>query len=127
MIMRKYILILILFICSFSYSNDSIPELNEINVMKEIKRQYIPHPHIVLAQSKLESGNYKSILTRTHNNIFGIKSGNKYKKYNNYIECIVDYKKRISSRYKGGDYYQFLDRIKYAEKSYTKILKKMVK
>jgi flagellum-specific peptidoglycan hydrolase FlgJ len=120
-----------LFVYNFLYANDSIqyevPELNEKNVLMQIKKHEIPHPHIVLAQSKLESGNYKSKLTKTHNNIFGIKRGNKYKKYKNYIECIADYKRLISSRYKGGDYYKFLDKIKYAEKSYTKILKKLVK
>ena len=131
MVIRKFILVIMLFVCNFLYANDSIqyevPELNEKNVLIQIKKHEIPHPHIVLAQSKLESGNYKSKLTKTHNNIFGIKRGNKYKKYKNYIECIADYKRLISSRYKGGDYYEFLDKIKYAEKSYTKILKKFVK
>ena len=131
MVIRKFILVIMLFVCNLLYANDSIqyevPELNEKNVLIQIKKHEIPHPHIVLAQSKLESGNYKSKLTKTHNNIFGIKRGNKYKKYKNYIECIADYKRLISSRYKGGDYYEFLDKIKYAEKSYTKILKKLVK
>lgn len=131
MVIRKFILVIMLFVCNFLYANDSIqyevPELNEENVLIQIKKHEIPHPHIVLAQSKLESGNYKSKLTKTHNNIFGIKRGNKYKKYKNYIECIADYKRLISSRYRGGDYYKFLDKIKYAEKSYTIILKKLVK
>ena len=105
----------------------SIPPLNKESVLDELKRQNIPHANIVLAQSILETGNYKSKLTRTHNNIFGIRSGNKYKKYDNYVECITDYKKRISSRYKGGDYYSFLRRIKYAtDATYVDKLKKIV-
>ena len=105
----------------------SIPPLNKQSVLAELKKQNVPHANIVLAQSILETGNYKSKLTRTHNNIFGIRSGNKYKKYDNYVECITDYKKRISSRYKGGDYYSFLRRIKYAtDATYVDKLKKIV-
>ena len=105
----------------------SIPPLNKQSVLAELKKQNVPHANIVLAQSILETGNYKSKLTKTHNNIFGIRSGNKYKKYKNYIECINDYKKRISSRYKGGDYYTFLRKIRYAtDESYTSKLKKII-
>jgi len=101
--------------------------LSKESVLKELKRQNVPYANIVLAQSILETGNYKSELTYTHNNIFGIRSGNKYKKYDNYVECITDYKKRISSRYKGGDYYSFLKRIKYAtDETYVDKLKKIV-
>jgi flagellum-specific peptidoglycan hydrolase FlgJ len=109
------------------YAKTIVPKLSKKSVLAELKRQNVPHPNIVLAQSILETGNYSSKLTRTHNNIFGLKKGNKYKKYNNYSECISDYKKRISSRYKGGSYYEFLEKIKYAENpSYTSILKDMV-
>ena len=105
----------------------TIPLLNKQSILAELKRQDVPHANIVLAQSVLESGNYTSKLTKTHNNIFGIKSGNKYKRYNNYIECITDYKKRISSRYKGGDYYSFLKKIRYAsDATYVEKLKKIV-
>lgn len=89
--------------------------LNGKSVLAELKKQEIPCSHIVYKQAKLESGNFNSSLTKTHNNIFGIKKGTKYKKYNNYKECISDYKRLISSKYKGGDYYVFLTNIKYAE------------
>ena len=105
----------------------SIPPLNEVNVLKELKKQKIPHAKIVLAQSKLETGGYKSKLCKTHNNIFGLKKGNSYRRYNSYIACITDYKKRISSKYKGGDYYKFLTELGYAEDpEYTQKLKDMV-
>lgn len=101
-------------------------EIHVDSIYAELIRQEVPHPHIVLKQAKLESGNFKSKLTKTHNNILGIKQGKKYKKYTHYSECITDYKKRISNRYKGGDYYQFLKRIKYANNSaYIKLLKKL--
>ena len=92
-----------------------ITSLSRHSVYEEIKRQNIPHANIVLAQSLLETGEYKSSLTRTHKNIFGMRNRNGYKKYTSYEECIGDYKKRISSRYKGGDYYKFIRDIGYAE------------
>lgn len=101
--------------------------LNEKNVLKELKKQDIKHPHIVLAQAKLESGNFKSKLTKTHNNFLGIKRGKDYAKYDSWNECITDYKERVQYKYKGGDYYEFLQNIRYAENpNYVQILKELV-
>ena len=110
------------------YAKFVAPPLNKHSVLAELKKQNVPHAHIVLAQSIHETGNYKSKLCKTHNNIFGMKKGNQYKKYNDYIECIEDYKKLISSRYKKGeDYYQFLSRIGYAsDPEYNEKLKKII-
>lgn len=109
------------------YAKAVVLPLNRKNVMLELKKQKIPHANIVLKQSLLETGNYTSKVCKVHNNIFGIRKGKKYKKYNNYIECITDYKKLISSRYKGGDYFRFLEKIRYAEDpNYTDVLKTMV-
>ena len=84
------------------------------HVLAEIQRQGIPHPHIVLAQARLETGNFKSDRCRRDHNLFGMKRGRRYAKYSNWRESVKDYKQRISSRYKGGDYYAFLRRIGYA-------------
>lgn len=40
--------------------------LNETNLKEELAKNNIPHANIVLAQAKLESGNFKSDLVRTH-------------------------------------------------------------
>lgn len=97
------------------------------SVLRELEKHNIPHKDIVLAQAKLESNHFKSNLVQTHNNIFGLKKGNKYRKYNDWTECVKDYKKCISNRYKGGDYYVFLNRIGYSEnKDYINILKDMI-
>jgi len=95
-------------------------------VLAEILRQGLPHADIVLAQARLESGNFKSRLTRTHNNIFGIRHGKKYARYARWQDCVADYKRCIASRYKGGCYYAFLVRIGYAQdgKKYVAALKK---
>lgn len=84
-------------------------------VSAEIRRQGIPHPHIVLAQARLETGNFTSQRCRRDHNLFGIKHGKRYAKYRRWQDSVSDYKKRISIRYNGGDYYRFLQRIGYAE------------
>jgi flagellum-specific peptidoglycan hydrolase FlgJ len=84
-------------------------------VTAEIQRQGIPHPDIVLAQARLETGNFKSDRCRRDHNLFGIKHGKKYARYRTWQESVADYKARISTRYKGGDYYAFLRRIGYAK------------
>lgn len=108
-------------------SKTIVPPLNRENVEKELIRRNIPCYNIVLAQSILETGEYTSSLCKTHNNIFGIKKGNKYKYYTNWKECISDYSKYFSSKYKGGDYYEFLIKCNYAEDiEYINKLKKIV-
>lgn len=103
------------------------PSLNENNLKAELIKQNIPHHNIVLAQAKLESGNFKSDLARTHQNIFGLKKGSKYRKYNHWTECVSDYKRFISNRYKGGNYYVFLNKIGYAtHPNYVEMLKELV-
>ena len=94
-------------------------------VASEIARQNIPHPHIVLAQARLETGNFKSDRCRRDHNLFGIKHGKRYAKYRSWRESITDYKIRISSRYNGREnYYSFLKRIGYArDERYTAKLK----
>ncbi len=101
--------------------------LNETNLRDELIKNNIPHANIVLAQAKLETGNFKSDLVCTHQNIFGLKKGNRYRRYSHWTECVEDYKKCISNRYSGGSYYAFLNRIGYASHpNYTGLLKEMV-
>lgn len=101
--------------------------LTEKTLKAELVKHNIPHSNIVLAQAKLESNHFKSDLVKSHQNILGMKKGNKYRKYSHWTECVADYKKRVSSRYKGGDYYVFLSKIKYAEDpNYIKTLKQLI-
>lgn len=94
-------------------------------VKAEIHRQGLPHPHIVLAQARLETGNFTSARCKIDKNLFGIKHNGRYAKYARWQDSVTDYRRRISARYKGGDYYQFLQRIGYAEeKEYINKLKK---
>lgn len=83
-------------------------------VRNELRKQGIPCADIVLAQARLETGNFTSARCKRDHNIFCIKHGKKYATYRKWQDCVSDYKRRISSRYKGGDYYAFLKRIGYA-------------
>ena len=95
-------------------------------VLQEIKRQNIPHPAIVLAQARLETGNFKSDYYRRTRNLFGIKKEGKYAIYRNWRDGVMDYKRLVSSRYDGGSYYSFLRRINYAsDPNYIEKLKEI--
>ena len=107
--MRKAILTILLLASLVSHGQT----ISEVRV--EIVRQGLPHPEIVLAQARLETGNFTSRKCKVQRNILGIKHGGRYATYKRWQDCVTDYKRRISSRYKGGDYYAFLKRIGYAK------------
>ena len=92
-----------------------IPDLNKYNVLAELRKQNIPHSDIVLRQSIHETAHYTSDVCKKYNNIFGIRKGKKYVAYNSRVDCVADYKNKISKRYKGGDYYDFIRILGYAE------------
>jgi len=105
----------------------TLPDLTASNLKLELKKHNIPHANIVYAQAKLESGLGTSKVYNRTNNLFGLRKGNKYRSYSHWTECVKDYKRCISNRYKGGNYYAFLEKIKYAEDpQYTNKLKTMV-
>lgn len=82
----------------------------------------IQHADIVTAQSIEETKWYTSYNFRHRNNLFGMKGGVKcdanehgYRIYCDWIESIKGYKEWQDRRYTGGDYYEFLKRVKYSE------------
>lgn len=93
----------------------SAPAQTTEQVERELRKQNVPHADIVLAQARLETGNFTSRRCREDKNLFGIKRGKRYAKYRRWQDSVADYKERISSRYKQGDYYTFLRKIGYAE------------
>ena len=94
-------------------------------VRAELDHQNVPHPSIVLAQARLETGNFTSQRCKRDHNLFGIKHNGRYARYTRWQDSVTDYKKRISSRYNGGDYYAFLRRIGYAsDVNYTAKLRR---
>lgn len=126
----KYLLtILFSIIIVFSgFSQSFMDKTPQEGLMEALEYYEIHHKEIVYAQAVIESGNFKSKLSRNNNNIFGIRHGKRYRRYNHWSECVLDYKNRIQNRYKEGeDYYHFLKRIRYATNpNYTNVLKKIV-
>lgn len=96
----------------------SIPKLTVANLYVELKRQKVKYPKIVLAQAILESGWFRSNLTRTHNNIFGIRTRKgSYQKFDSWADCVSGYKKLVQYKFKGrtqAEYYAFLKSVGYA-------------
>ena len=100
---------------------------NDSVVYQELQRQGIKHPKIVLAQAKLETGNFHSFVCNYHHNLFGLMKGDKYHKFHHWKDSIKFYKDHVQSRYNGGDYYAFLASIGYAEDAqYLSKLKQMI-
>lgn len=102
---------------------ESNAALNMHNIELELNRQELLHINILLKQIKLETGNLKFI---RNNNLFGFRNSCGYMKFKTWKDC-VSYKKRWQiRRYKGGNYYRFLENLPYASDSnYIYKLKKM--
>lgn len=103
---------------AFSKSKQShLPELTIPNLYKEIIRNGILHPRIVLAQAILETGWFRSPLCRKRHNLFGLtnpKTG-KYYEFNHWTESVRAYYTKVQYKYKGGNYLLWLRDIGYAE------------
>ena len=107
--MRKCFLVICCCCMTLSASAQTIEQ-----VERELNRQHVPHAKIVLAQARLETGNFTSRRCKVDHNLFGMKRGRRYAKYRRWQDSVSDYKERISSRYNGGSYYVFLRKIGYA-------------
>lgn len=97
--------------------NGTLPELNVANLYAELKRQGVRHPKIVLAQAILESAWFKSDLTKSHNNIFGIRTRRgPYQRFEHWTESVTAYRNLVQYRFRDGkeSYPKFLARIGYA-------------
>lgn len=92
-------------------------ELSDSTLYLALKHYNIKYPRIVLAQAKLETGNYKSNHCIKKNNLFGLYNSRKkeYFSFEHWHHSVKAYKDMIEYKHKDGeDYYDFLIRIKYA-------------
>ena len=65
-----------------------------------------------------------------HNNLFGLYNSRRkqYYKFDKWWKSVIAYRDMIQYRYKGGDYYEWLQKISYAEDpSYISKIKGIVK
>ena len=102
-----------------------LPALTIPNLYREIIRNGIRHPKIVLAQAILETGWFRSPLCRNRHNLFGLtnpKTG-KYYEFNHWTESVRAYYTKVQYRYcqknqtstSDVDYLKWLQQIGYAE------------
>ena len=98
-------------------SENHFPELTIPNLYKEIIRNGILYPKIVLAQAILETGWFHSSVCRNKHNLFGLTNPRtgKYYEFNHWTESVRAYYTKVQYKYKGGNYLLWLDEIGYAE------------
>lgn len=92
-------------------------ELNIENLMAVLRQYDVKFPQIVAAQALLETGYFTSRVCLENNNLFGLRrpSNGSYYTFNSWEESVKAYKDYVQYKYKGGNYYEFLNRIGYAE------------
>ena len=98
-------------------AENNLPELTIPNLYKEIIRNGILYPKIVLAQAILETGWFRSSVCRNKHNLFGLTNPRtgKYYEFNHWTESVQAYYTKVQYKYKGGNYLLWLDEIGYAE------------
>ena len=98
-------------------AENHLPELTIPNLYKEIIRNGILYPKIVLAQAILETGWFRSSVCLNKHNLFGLTNPRtgKYYEFNHWTESVRAYYTKVQYKYKGGNYLLWLDKIGYAE------------
>lgn len=113
-------------------TENNLPELTIPNLYKEIIRNGILYPKIVLAQAILETGWFRSSVCLNKHNLFGLTNPRtgKYYEFNHWTESVRAYYTKVQYKYKGGNYLLWLEDIGYAEDPFyiiriMKVLKKL--
>ena len=121
--------------------NDTLNDFSEDKLIDMLVSLNIKFPHIVLAQAKLESGNYSSKIFKENHNLFGMKEARvrihtskgtqfNHAYYIHWRESVYDYAfyqcRYLSTLHTEDEYYTYLSK-SYAEATnYVNILKSMV-
>ena len=111
-------------------TENNLPELTIPNLYKEIIRNGILYPKIVLAQAILETGWFRSSVCLNKHNLFGLTNPRtgKYYEFNHWTESVRAYYTKVQYKYKGGNYLLWLDEIGYAEEQkYIEVVIRVLK
>jgi len=115
---------------------------NEENLKKEINRLNFKYPHIILAQAKLESGNFSSNIFKENHNLFGLKVAKlrcttalgenlNHSIYKNWQSSVQDRAmweiQNCKNIHSEEEYYQLLDAMYSETNDYSQMLKKLIK
>lgn len=108
--MKRLLLTVFLSLVTLSKTNQQTYEIikevisfSELNVYKQLIKVGIAYPDVVLAQAKIETGNFTSKIFRENNNMFGMKlperrqttavgESRNHAKYTSWVQSIIDYK-----------------------------------
>lgn len=92
-------------------------QLNIENLYRVLLHYKVSFPKIVVAQALLETGYFTSRVCLQYNNLFGLRrpSDGNYYHFDSWEESVKAYRDYVQYRYRGGNYYDFLKRIGYAE------------
>jgi len=102
------------------------PSVSLEEVANEIREQGILHEKIVLAQAVHETGWFKCTkCSLDRNNLFGWRLNHKYMEFDTWQESVAYYARWQQRKYKGGNYYKFLEDSGFAtDPKYVEKLKK---
>lgn len=99
---------------NYALSGDS--DLNIENFIATMEHYGLHHQSVVLAQALLETGYFTSNVCLYKHNLFGLtRRDGQYYEFATWQDSVKGYRDMIQYRYKGGDYYEFLRRVPYAE------------
>ena len=116
-------------------------EHNQSKLFERIDELPFKYPEIVKAQMVLETGNFKSVVYKTNNNVFGMRLAKqritlatgdnlKHAVYKNVEESIIDrliYEAKYMNNLSKEEYYSFLDKLYATGDNYSKTLKQIIK
>jgi uncharacterized FlgJ-related protein len=116
-------------------------EFSEEKLIEKIHRLNFKFPHIVLAQAKLESGNFKSAIFLENHNMFGMRearlranlakgTNRSHAYYDSWEDSLLDYALYYST-YLGrlrteAEYFQYLQQSYAEDPTYVRRLKEMI-
>jgi uncharacterized FlgJ-related protein len=146
--MKKVILTVVLSLITLSNTNEKsyrivteVISFSELNVYKQLIRIGIAYPDVVLAQAKIETGNFTSRIFIENNNMFGMKlperrrttaigENRNHAEYTDWIQSIKDYKiwqdKMIHRAPTKRSYLSYLKRNYAEDKNYINKIKEII-
>ena len=116
-------------------------KFSENNLKKLLEKLHVKNIDIVIAQAKIETGNFKSKVFLENNNLFGMRQARQrittstgtnlnHATYDNWQDSVIDYTIYQSTYLKSFNRNEYLDYLQanYAENpNYVKLIKQMVK
>lgn len=146
--MKRLLLTVFLSLVTLSKTNQQTYEIikevisfSELNVYKQLVKIGVAYPDVVLAQAKIETGNFTSKIFRENNNMFGMKlperrqttavgENHNHAKYTSWVQSIIDYKlwqdKMIHKAPTKRAYLAYLRRNYAEDKNYIKKIKQII-